>query len=376
MQITEKQRDVRQDLAVKSKKWNGEAQREIKGLFQQRGDLDRIRRHIRGSEVTINFDPGDDISGPGEDERLLVDALLGSDHVLNQHETGFGAGAEIAEEKGRAKFEQGIGYDPLGQHNLSDRPRYGALNIFSSGAGSWYYGNCALVLHPDVLQHSTLSFRDSVSATYRDEFNFIKAVGTPEHFDHALVWRESNYQLDWNEWKNGLIRTSRGLADPNLATNVHFYAEVQIHGIVQIPDDILYLRANFKAGTNVSPFGTEVGARLQHWARRYGWPLVWGSGHEMIIDPTVEFPTREGDGSLSPVWADAMLANAGRFRDFWDFLHTRNTNTGTQNTDHDWAELWAETPPAGRWTPGTTEIVPVTMTEIGKRLSPMPVEQV
>ena len=361
MQVTDEQRRIRDDLVDSARRLNGDAAAAVRGLFPRRGDLDMVRRKIRGADVTVNFRPSADLNG-----RPLVDVLFESDHYMNRHETGYGAGTDLA--FGRDQFEAAIGYQPIRYHSeleasdKQERPRYAALNIFTSGAGAApAYGGAALVLHPDLLGCSTLTLRDSVSMTYFP--NFINGVGTIDAFDHCITWQRVNYPSSWDEWSAGLIRVARGMADPWLETNVHFYAEVQIHGVVEFPGDVLYLRANFQ-----SEFGTAAGTRLQHWARRNGWSLVWGMGNEMVIDPTVEFPTVTGDDLPRPIWTDALLANAALFRDIWDNLAQ---NAGTANTWDDWAVLWNAVPPAARYVPSPVATVPLTMTELRRRLLPL-----
>lgn len=376
MRVTREQARIQRDLAEKAETLSLEAKSEVKKLFPRRGnrrdDLDMVRRKIRGSEVMVNFEPGP-MQGS---ETLLADVLFASDHLMNQHETGYGATTNMQK---REEFEAGIGYERIRfgteveAADKLERPRYGSLNIFTAGAGTWIYGGCAIVLHSDTLRYATLTFRDSISMTWNTPYHFTQALGTREHFDHSITFRHFHYPSDWDEWKTGLIRTARGMSDPALERNVHYYAEVQIHGVVEIPQDILYLRANF-----YSEFGTPAGSRLQHWARRRGWPLVWGMGHEMVIDPTVEFPKLPDDGNPRPVWTDAIVENAELFADIWSNVAERKRNhptTSVERAREDWAVLRSATPPAGRYVPGTTETVPVTMSEMQKRIVPMPLEE-
>lgn len=316
------------------------------------------RRQIAGAEVTLNFPAAKRVR-----DQWLVDLMMDSTHYMNVHEIGFTGGVPVS--FGRDAFEQSIGYVPVRTgttheaQDREDRPRYGALNVFRSGIGAAPgYGDCALVLHPQILQASTITLRDSLDKKG-------PLIGTSEALDHCLVQLHKTMDATfWQRWLSDLLRAARGMADPS--TNVNAYAEVQIHAVVEFPADVIYLRGSFE-----SQFGVETGERLQHWARRQGWPLVWGVQDEMVLDPTVQFPTSDGPDKQRPNWSDAVGATARRFAEFWAaHAHENRGKANANNSRAAWSELWKATAPAARYTPSATENVPITMKDLAGRLSP------
>lgn len=355
MQVTPQQQQVRARLAEEAERRSRAASGRLKRLLPKR-DRELVKRQISGSEVTINFPAHKPVGG-----RWLVDILMEADHFMNQHESGHTGGVPISFGRDECEIRR-FGYEAIpdgdaAQAARRDRPRYGAVNVFTSGVGSApVYGNCALVLHPRVAQAATITLMDSL---HRKE----PLIGTVDAFDHCIVQLNQVWSANsWRSWLSDLLRAARGMADPSAIINR--YLEIQIHAVIQFPTDILYLRGSFE-----SQFGTPTGERLQHWARRQGWPLVWGVQTEMVIDPTVRFPTIDVPDPPRPNWSDAVLATAERFAGIWGY-HARKCGGApvTSNNLGEWAMLWDATPPAARYMPSTTAKVPVTMRDLASRL--------
>jgi hypothetical protein len=361
MRVTAQQEAVFQELVHKAEQHSAAATPTFEKEFRSRkkDDLWFLRRQIGGAELTLNFPAAKQVGG-----RTVLETMMQSDRYMNVHEVGHSCGVPVG--FGRDAFEiDQFGYPALPQPPTTDaqldRPRYGAINVFVSGGGAAPgYGDCALVLHPDVQTRCTITLMDSL-----DKHGPPIGAQSPDAFDHCLLHRmkEGPY---WERWVAGLLKAARGMADPT--TNINSYIEAQIHAVVEFPADVLYLRGSFE-----SQFGTETGERLQHWARTHDWALVWGVQDQMLLDSTVQFPIVTDPHVRRPNWSDYLVAQAERFAQFW--TRHKNQNAGralAQNSRADWSLLWEAMPPAQRYSPNQTETVPVTMNSLRQRLQRAP----
>ncbi|WP_285108590.1 DUF3626 domain-containing protein [Promicromonospora sp. MEB111] len=159
--------------------------------------------------VTINFHP-DRLVADGSE--TLIERLAHDRVWRSQFETGTSNGGLTAHHGGdRWRWEQRMfdgRYDDAAPHL---RPRYGALNHRRREAGAAVrFGSAHLRLRPHVLERTTFCYPDS----FRE----------PEHFaavDPAPLV---------------------ALADADTAAGVHDllddYVEAQVHGVVDLPDDV------------------------------------------------------------------------------------------------------------------------------------------
>jgi Protein of unknown function (DUF3626) len=193
--------------------------------------------------LTINFHP-DRATARGV---LVIEAILTTGRVLGQFETGTTNGFALGEKgdvrRRRESVLFGGAYDQASQ---VDRPKYGAVNLFSNPRGGWpRFGSSHWVLTPSVLPRCTVTVPGSHA---------------------ARAW--------WGDG-DGLARLVEGLPAPTNPLDRHRFrlidgpVELQVHGELLLDRDVdaLVLDPSFR--------GTAVAAASRRLERTHGVRLGW-----------------------------------------------------------------------------------------------------
>jgi hypothetical protein len=229
------------------------------------------------------------------------------------------------------------------------------------------YGPISLVLEPQLKWFSTVTFDDTnLLAGGADEDN-LPPVGTFDSLDHLLVElhdvRSDLIPKSWESWCRNLVRVARG----RRVSGYNKYWEAQIHAPINLKDDVVFVRASYQ-----NLFGKEVGGKVQAWARRNGWPLIWGYKSNVLVDPTVK---PESNVSHTDEWRWAhvftskrQLASAIRiFEENWKNCATEKMNIDgneelfpqEKTREYEdflkarWAGFWGDMPTGLRAEPAT-----------------------
>jgi len=144
------------------------------------------------------------------------------------------------------------------------------------------FGSCYFVLKRDVLERSTFTFGGSADEP--------KWKGTMDEFDGVLAGaledaftRETTMGVKGEMRPSGLVKAiiakGEGVEVERARTgNLDYYVEVQVHGKVRLDRDIEALVAD------PSFRGSEVGEGMEELAGKFGFPLQWHVGSEIMAD--------------------------------------------------------------------------------------------
>ena len=224
-----------------------------------------IEKLLYNCDVTINFHP-DRFSNNG---KLIVDNLLADGEYCNQYKTGTSNGGRTAYAGGdRDLWEKRLfcGAYHDGKSGMTERPKYGALNIhnYLDGASA-RFGSCFFTLKPHVVSRCTFAFGDSSTEP--------EVMGTVGHFYGILrALLESVRDTGRLLSKGGFsvkqavdyILAMRKDQPRAVGGNMDDCIETHIHGTISLSDDVggLYIDESF--------IGTDVGGSAKKLAERYG----------------------------------------------------------------------------------------------------------
>ena len=199
-----------------------------------------------------------------------------------------------------------------------------SANTHSNNCSAWKSGTSGVV---DAVDHLLLPF-----ATWESDAADRVA---------AMVGRATQ---SWSSRTLGNITTKAWVFD--------WYFEADLLGNVAFPAGVKFVLAEFGAN-----FGSDDGRRVQEWALKWGWPLVWALGPNVlgqdtasplswratgrIIDPVVLALSRAG-ANLSSIAAHATPA----FNATWDAIRLAR-QTAQWNTTlrrHWWEALMSNAP--------------------------------
>lgn len=225
--------------------------------------------------LTINFHP-DRVTAAG---RTVAAGLRSQGRYESQWTTGISGGSRSAVPGGeRQRFERALfgraydGVDPA----VVAMPVYGAFDLLHDPhGGSPRFGSCHLVLHPSVLDRTTLCVGDSHTGP--------GDVGTPTAPWSVLA------ALAEQAGRRSLLDRPLGVADllgvlaghrPARTPGRHLdgYVEAQVHGGVELARDVV--------AVVLDPCyaGTTVADDLAVAAERFGFALHWHEGSVLPVD--------------------------------------------------------------------------------------------
>jgi len=244
-----------------------------------------LQHHTR---IAVHFHP-DRLTPNGKD---VVTGMLETGRYLSQYETGISNGSPTAFAGGeRDEWERHLfgGFYHNGIATLSDRPKYGSLQIFPYPDGpSPRFGSCYLLLKKAALLRSSFTYAGSQEADAQ------KKSGTIDHFQPVLAALLQTVE------KSGSLLGKSNLDIPMFLKRLarlqavkpgHFgqlplgreldsFIEVQIHGEIVFSRDVEMLVCDPSYGYSV------IGKQLTAISKAYGFPIYWHSGFKMPVAET------------------------------------------------------------------------------------------
>ncbi|MCR8848228.1 DUF3626 domain-containing protein [Rossellomorea sp. SC111] len=245
-------------------------------VFEQAVNL--IKTH---AQIGLHFHP----DRPTSTMKTVAQSLLEHGEYKSQFET-FISNGKVSPHSGgdRDRWEEsmfGGAYQSDGTL-MSDRPKYGALNLMLHPDGpSPRFGSCYFLLSPKVSSRSTFTYLDShqnplEKGTYQ-EFDMILAALLEEIFlrDFALGEKDLTPAKFIHHLLNHL---EHGRKESLANRNLNHYIESQIHGPISLKEDVEVLIADpsFK--------GTTVGKTLEQLCSKFSIDLQWHMGFILHVD--------------------------------------------------------------------------------------------
>lgn len=213
-------------------------------------ELDPIRDLFRRAPVHIRFTPS----------AALLDGLEAAPTWKTLHETGTSQGNVEISDRNAAETHH-FRFDETSA--VSDRPRYGCLNITNSVDGqASHYGDCALVLKHSVKERASISLGDSFGG---GGFRPRPELGTFRHFEgvlDGLVHSEDFERLQ------SIASGKKQHAPYYYPPSSDMYLEVQIFGPVELKRDVEAIIIG------PSSVGTPEAKRLVALGKKLGVPVL------------------------------------------------------------------------------------------------------
>lgn len=221
------------------------------------------------AEPTLNFHPDRPLAS-GE---LVVERLLHEGVYRSQFETGISNGGLTAYPGGERDQWEARLFGHAYQHfskDAAERPKYGGLNLLQHADGAApRFGSCYFTLHPRVLPRCSFTWGDSNQAQH---------VATHDHFSPVLAGLLSTLESEQGAlglspfdvrqlaalWSTRFARASLPLAERALGRALDSYVELQVHGAVNLADDVVALTIDPAFGEG------ELGRLLTELCRKYG----------------------------------------------------------------------------------------------------------
>jgi hypothetical protein len=239
----------------------------------------------RNARVALHFHP----DRPVSNGTTVSEALLEEGTYRNQFETGISNGGVTAFLGGSRDICEhhlfGGSYHAPGVE-VSDRPRYGALDLLGHSEGpSPRFGSCYFVLTAAVSRRCTFTYQDSHSSPNEigtlQEFDDVLAALLRDvfYYDGALGERDLTVERLCASMERALVNpvAQRALTGPPFR-NLNQYIEAQVHGEVSLASDTdaLVVDPSFR--------GTTTGDRLFELCRRYQIELQWHHGFCLRVE--------------------------------------------------------------------------------------------
>jgi hypothetical protein len=212
----------------------------------------------------------------------IVDSLIESGEYKNQYQTKISSGSLTAEIGGKRDFWENKLFNNIYGTNINERPKYGSLSLTSTSDGaSPRFGSCFLVTNPKLKRRSTF--------TYGDSYLLPNEIGTANHliliysklYEDIFI-RNSALGFQYNSLVDFIKNTTQllklgELTDKN-THNLDFYIEAQIHGIIDLKNDVTTLVADY------SFKDTEFESRFEKLCEKFDISLVWNLGYELYLN--------------------------------------------------------------------------------------------
>ena len=241
--------------------------------------------------------------------KSVLELLHQEGQYKSQFETKISNGSLTAYIGGKRDLWENVLFGQVFSSNnigLSDRPKYGALDLLGHFDGaSPRFGSCYFLLKPELTKYTTFCYLDSYAnpkekGTLR-VFDDILASLLSECFERSFALGEHNirpHQL-LAKINQNLNLEHRKPFDKIPSRNLNHYIEAQVHTSINLKDDVDYLVADssFK--------NTEYEQKLEQLCHKYQIELAWYKGFEL---PSAEVPNHFR-GSKMPMVAEQIAEN-------------------------------------------------------------------
>ncbi|MBB3696693.1 DUF3626 domain-containing protein [Flammeovirga yaeyamensis] len=241
---------------------------------------DKLKRFSR---IGIHFHPDRYTS----DQALIIEGMIASGKYKNQYETQVSSGSVTAFKGGaREEWEDHIFKGSYQNTPFTERPKYGALHFNLAKDGpSPRFGSCYFLLKPEIKNRATFS--------YGDTYESPKELGTIHEFEFIntallkdLSIRGTALGVSHNKVRDFFSQTNKQLPQAfhfnPPSKNLDFYIEAQIHGDLNLKEDVDALIADD------SFFGTSIGNHLETLSKKFDIDLIWHKGPELRVE---DFPS-------------------------------------------------------------------------------------
>ncbi|WP_054875061.1 DUF3626 domain-containing protein [Oxobacter pfennigii] len=239
-------------------------------------DIDVLINKLLSAAVTINFH-ADRLSNNGA---MIIENLIDDGMYFGQFKTGTTNGGKTAYIGGdRFLWEQRL-FSNIYPENTTDRPKYGALNIFEYLDGaSPRFGSCYFALKPDIISRCTFAYGDSSTnpdiLCTADSFYGILAGLLLDVKQNGRLLDKENYTIDM------AIDELMSIGDNKqriLGRNLDYCIETHIHGDIMLNEDIesLYMDESFR--------NTDINKYANILCERYDIKLEWIPVRQIRID--------------------------------------------------------------------------------------------
>ncbi|PQD95667.1 DUF3626 domain-containing protein [Pradoshia eiseniae] len=217
----------------------------------------------------------------------IAESLFMQGEYKSQFETLISSGSVSAVPGGeRDLWEKRMfgGAYHIGGAAISERPKYGALNLMLPSDGpAPRFGSCYFLLYPAVSHRSSFTYLDShleikEKGTYK-EFDLILAALLEDSFSREFALGESDLQPPRlvNHLLTTLSKPQKFLIEEKVHRNLDQYIEAQIHGSLSLKDDveILVADSSFK--------GTDIGEIMEQLCSKFSIKLYWRRGFNLKV---------------------------------------------------------------------------------------------
>jgi len=243
-------------------------------------DVQSLIDKVLSNSITINFHP-DRLSNNG---KTIMENLIEQGQYYSQFRTDTtNGGTGIHVGGNRFVWEQNMFSDTY-PHDSSERPKYGALNIFRYIDGaSARFGSCFFTLAPHVRDRCTFAYGDSstdpTTLCTSDTFIGILAslfedVQQNDRFlNHVIAHEQEALAIMLNP--SSTIK--------NIGRNLDYCIETHIHGDVSLAKDVdsFYIDESFRQ--------TLFAEQAKELCRKYDIKLNWIPCRELAVDAICEF---------------------------------------------------------------------------------------
>lgn len=228
--------------------------------------------------VNLHFHP-DRISN---NNCTIIDSLTESGEYKNQYQTKISSGSLSAEIGGERDFWENKLFNNIYGANINERPKYGSLSLNSAIDGaSPRFGSCFFVTNPEIKHRSTF--------TYGDSHHLPNEIGTANHLTLIYVklyedifTRNTALGIPYNSLGDFIKHITKLLKLGELTGknthNLDFYIETQIHGRIDLKNDITTLVADYSFKE------TEFESRFNELCEKFDISLVWNLGYKLHIN--------------------------------------------------------------------------------------------
>jgi hypothetical protein len=233
---------------------------------------------LEKSCINIHFHP-DRIAN---NNSTIIDGLIESGEYKNQYQTKISSGSLTAEIGGERDSWENKLFNNIYGTTINERPKYGSLSLTSTSDGaSPRFGSCFLVANPEIKRRSTF--------TYGDSYHLPNEIGTADHlvliyaklYEDIFV-RNTAFGFQYNSLSDFIKNTTDLLNLGELtAKNTHnldFYIEAQIHGRIDLKNDITTLVADYSFKE------TEYEISFNTMCDKYDISLAWNLGYELHLN--------------------------------------------------------------------------------------------
>jgi hypothetical protein len=234
--------------------------------------------------VAIHFHPDRYTSN----NKITIENIYYDGIYKNQFETLISSGGLTAYKGGdRDNWERelfGGAYNKF-WISESERPKYGALNVWLNQEGpAPRFGSCYLILKSDCSQMSTFLYGDSVSnpipkGTYQ-HFDFILSSLLQEIFHYERALGRKN--ITFNDFLYHLEEIQKGsseyIIDAKLNNNLNSYIEAEVHCDINLKNnvDALVVDNSYKS--------TEIEEWFNKIKEKYAIPIIWKNGYSLRFE--------------------------------------------------------------------------------------------